>query len=122
MVKHPWPLLEISLSDFRRLATLNMITYLTYSDGLEPFFFLRRRPDTRTEMFTLLRFHSLSFRLFGHFFCFYFDARSVTVVLGFPNGSIFGDSVKNKAFSNISVFKYPHLNSVFKRICLDRFA
>ena len=26
MVKHPWPLLEISLSDFRRLATLN--TYL----------------------------------------------------------------------------------------------
>ena len=29
MVKHPWPLLEISLSDFRRLATLNLIpTYL----------------------------------------------------------------------------------------------
>ena len=28
MVKHPWPLLEISLSDFRRLATLNMNTYL----------------------------------------------------------------------------------------------
>ena len=30
MVKHPWPLLEISLSDFRRLATLNMITYLPF--------------------------------------------------------------------------------------------
>ena len=28
MVKHPWPLLEISLSDFRRLATLNRYTYL----------------------------------------------------------------------------------------------
>ena len=28
MVKHPWPLLEISLSDFRRLATLDMNTYL----------------------------------------------------------------------------------------------
>ena len=28
MVKHPWPLLEISLSDFRRLATLNSNTYL----------------------------------------------------------------------------------------------
>ena len=28
MVKYPWSLLEISLSDFRRLATLNMITYL----------------------------------------------------------------------------------------------
>ena len=28
MVQHPWPLLEISLSDFRRLAMLNMITYL----------------------------------------------------------------------------------------------
>ena len=29
MVKHPWPLLEIILSDFRRLATLNINTYLT---------------------------------------------------------------------------------------------
>ena len=28
MVKHPWPLLEISLSDFCRLATLNIYTYL----------------------------------------------------------------------------------------------
>ena len=28
MVKYPWPLLEISLSDFRGLATLNMNTYL----------------------------------------------------------------------------------------------
>ena len=27
-VKHPWPLLEISLSDLRRLATLNINTYL----------------------------------------------------------------------------------------------
>ena len=29
MVKHPWPLLEISLSEFRGLATLN-INYLLY--------------------------------------------------------------------------------------------
>ena len=28
MVKHPWPLLETSLSDFHRLATLNINTYL----------------------------------------------------------------------------------------------
>ena len=28
MIKHPWPLLEISLSDFRGLATLNINTYL----------------------------------------------------------------------------------------------
>ena len=28
MVKHLWPLLEISLSDFHRLATLNINTYL----------------------------------------------------------------------------------------------
>ena len=28
MVKHPWPLLEISLSDCRKLATLNINTYL----------------------------------------------------------------------------------------------
>ena len=28
MVKHPWPLLEISLSDFRGLATLNINTYI----------------------------------------------------------------------------------------------
>ena len=35
MVKHPRPLLEISLSDFRRLATLNMITYLHRLSALE---------------------------------------------------------------------------------------
>ena len=34
MVKHPWPLLEISLSDFRRLATLNIYTYLPIIDFL----------------------------------------------------------------------------------------
>ena len=28
MVKHPWPLWEISLSDFHRLAMLNINTYL----------------------------------------------------------------------------------------------
>ena len=28
MAKHPWPLLEISLSDFRGLATLKINTYL----------------------------------------------------------------------------------------------
>ena len=28
MVKHPWSLLEISLADFRRLATLNIYIYL----------------------------------------------------------------------------------------------
>ena len=28
MVKHPWPLLETSLSDFRRLATLNINNFL----------------------------------------------------------------------------------------------
>ena len=28
MVKHPWPLLEISFSDFRRLAMLNRNSYL----------------------------------------------------------------------------------------------
>ena len=32
MVKHPWPLLEITLSDFRRLATLNINTYLRASE------------------------------------------------------------------------------------------
>ena len=38
MVKHPWPLLEISLSDFHRLATLNINTYLpTYL----PYFLVR---------------------------------------------------------------------------------
>ena len=34
MVKHPWPLLEISLSDFRRLATLNINTY-GYLENME---------------------------------------------------------------------------------------
>ena len=38
MVKHPWPLLEISLSEFRRLATLNLNTYLpTWCQPKKPF-------------------------------------------------------------------------------------
>ena len=37
MVKHPWPLLEISLSDFCGLATLNMNAYLP--NGKENFLF-----------------------------------------------------------------------------------
>ena len=36
MVKHPWPLLEISLPDFRVLATLNLITYLLNRPTLCP--------------------------------------------------------------------------------------
>ena len=41
MVKHPWPLLEISLSDFRGLATLNINTYLpTYAQTLQARFVL----------------------------------------------------------------------------------
>ena len=40
MVKHPWPLLEISLSDFRWLTTLNIYTYLpTYIPTYLPHFF-----------------------------------------------------------------------------------
>ena len=45
MVKHPWPLLEISLSDFHRLATLNINTYLpTYQPEVSykvVFYFVR---------------------------------------------------------------------------------
>ena len=46
MVKHPWPLLEISLSDFRRLATLNIYTYLpTYlQEPWNTHLFLTRGP------------------------------------------------------------------------------
>ena len=33
MVRHPWSLLEISLSDFRGLATLNINTYLPSNFG-----------------------------------------------------------------------------------------
>ena len=35
MVKHPWPLLEKSLSDFRGLTTLNINTYLPTKDLVE---------------------------------------------------------------------------------------
>ena len=43
MVKHPWPLLEISLSDFRGLATLNINTYLPVV-----------RPKQTTEIYNYL--------------------------------------------------------------------
>ena len=52
MVKHPWPLLEISLSDFRRLATLNIIpTYLptceysTAGEALTKSWYLNKEED-----------------------------------------------------------------------------
>ena len=46
IVKHPWPLLEVSLSDFRRLAKLNINTYLpTYLANKS---FVCNRPATRT--------------------------------------------------------------------------
>ena len=54
MVKHPWPLLEISLSDFRGLATLNINTYLpTYLIKLQT----RDKNDDKRYLL------SLSFRL-----------------------------------------------------------
>ena len=34
MVKHPWPLLEISLSDFRGLAMLGVNAYLPITPAL----------------------------------------------------------------------------------------
>ena len=41
MVKHPWPLPEISLSYFRRLATLDINTYLpTWSKFRKQFKFM----------------------------------------------------------------------------------
>ena len=48
MVKHSWPLLEISLSDFRRLATLNVNNLPTYLLGCKCRFsmFLNKAQDT----------------------------------------------------------------------------
>ena len=45
MVKHPWPLLKISLSDFRRLATLNINTYLPTYGEIATVLTLRSRFD-----------------------------------------------------------------------------
>ena len=51
MVKHPWPPLEISLSDFRRLATLNINTYLpTYL----PTYLQCLSKGVRTQMLSLI--------------------------------------------------------------------
>ena len=49
MVEHPWPLLEIGLSDFRRLATLNMITYLP-GDSFSSYSIV---PHLRNDVFNL---------------------------------------------------------------------
>ena len=54
MVKHPWPLLEISLSDFGGLATLNINTYLpTQPDGI---------PENRPLLSQLHIIHNSSHR------------------------------------------------------------
>ena len=61
MVKHPWPLLEISLSDFRRLTTLNIYTYPpTFIEKLlclfENWFSLSlQRDEIPFQVFSLLR-------------------------------------------------------------------
>ena len=46
MVKHPWPLLEISLSDFHRLATLNINTYLPIGLSINRTIEQRKHSDT----------------------------------------------------------------------------
>ena len=52
MVKHPWPLLEISLSDFRRLATLNIYTYLpTY---IKACFVIHKLPFVEADLYKVL--------------------------------------------------------------------
>ena len=56
MVKHPWPLLEISLSDFRGLATLNINTYLP------TYFFIRHQ---KTKYFSCQRCRTLDLNDFG---------------------------------------------------------
>ena len=51
MVKHPWPLLEISLSDFRRLAMLNINTYLPiYLRNLQNRFSIRFTVDRQKHI------------------------------------------------------------------------
>ena len=63
MVKHPWPLLEISLSDFHRLATLNIDTYLpTYHEiilklNLAIFLVLLRQRETSQKCVDFLAFN-----------------------------------------------------------------
>ena len=57
MVKHPWPLLEISLSDFRRLATLNINTYLpTYVLRTGRYYWSRRSSHFYFKMETVNSF------------------------------------------------------------------
>ena len=51
MVKHPWPLLEISLSDFRRLATLKSNAYLpTYLGFAETAYFTHFPEQKSTKL------------------------------------------------------------------------
>ena len=65
MVKHPWPLLEISLSDFRGLATLNINTYLPTYLRID----LQCKFYTRLQcIFSLISLRCLMQTLSGHWF------------------------------------------------------
>ena len=46
--------------------------------------------------------------------CFSFGARSVVVVVAFSNDSVFGVSIENDAFSDVSVFKSLHFEQRFQ--------
>ena len=46
MVKHPWPLLEICLSDFHRLATLNININININTYLPTYLFPRHNNST----------------------------------------------------------------------------
>ena len=46
--------------------------------------------------------------------CFDFGARLVVVVVAFSNDSVFGVSIENDAFSDVSVFKSLHFEQRFQ--------
>ena len=52
MVKHPWPLLEISLSDFRGLATLNINTSL----DMKSFFIKKLLPNRYSLLYPTINY------------------------------------------------------------------
>ena len=72
----------------------------------------KRAPGTKTGVFPLLRFRSFSFLLFALVLKPRMSYR--LLLLAFSNDSVFGVSIENDAFSDVSVFKSLHFEQRFQ--------
>ena len=104
--KATFPLLRFQMSPF----SYHSVFGWSWAVSITPF--SPRAPGTKTGVFPLLRFRSFSFPLFA----LVLKPRMMyrLLLLAFSNDSVFGVSIENDAFSDVSVFKSLHFEQRFQ--------